>query len=91
MSIQIGQEVTWSSQAGSFWKTKTGKVLAIIPALGRIPDNLIPADTPNNRIKFDCDTVLFDRVVVAVPRGKGYDYYAPRLGIVERQMKEAAK
>lgn len=85
MELKVDQQVTWESQAGGTWKTKTGTVLAIVPARHRIPSGIIPDGTPKSRIKFDGCVSFVDRVIVAVPRpgGRVVDYYAPRPAIVK--------
>ena len=95
--IEIGQTVTWTSQAGGYSKTKAGKVLAIIEpeqeAYHRdfrfltMPFRLIGVKEPvlDSRVKFDpCSSNR--RVLVEVPRKSGtMDYYAPLLSVGEKQ------
>lgn len=40
--FNIGEVVTWESQAGGSYKSKTGKVIAIIPSKARVRDHVPP-------------------------------------------------
>lgn len=39
----VNVQVTWTSQAAGYEKTKTGTIVAIVPA-GRLPTSYVPAD-----------------------------------------------
>lgn len=87
--MKVGDTVTWTSQAMGCEKTKTGVVIAEIPA-GRKANPHIPKTAKKSHIKFD--TVRggsrYDRVLVAVPAGKDGDithYYCPNKNILEKQ------
>ena len=82
-----GQEVTWTSQAVGTEKTKTGTVIAVVPA-GKSVRKLVPPDTKSSHIKYDRDVSVYDRILVAVPAGKDGQithYYAPRASVVARE------
>ncbi len=96
--IEIGQQVTWTSQAGGNSKTKTGKVLAIIKAnaFGLRANAfyvlcqalrekfVLTKHLTSNQIKFQHISQV-DRAIVEVPRKSGVmDYYCPRLSVVEK-------
>lgn len=77
--IIAGCTVTWDSQAGGSWKTKTGKLLGYVQP-EQDAKQWIPKLTPNSQIKFQSRSSI-ERAVVEVPRsGKSVlcDYYAPR-------------
>lgn len=84
--FDIGQEITWQSQSGGYLKTKVGKILDIVP-VNQSLRRRIPDGTPRSRIKFDSPWSLYERIIVAVPRGRGIDYYAPDPSVVEAQMR----
>jgi len=44
VGFKIGDDVTWSSQAHGGWKTKIGKVVAVIPSYTRVGDVLNAVD-----------------------------------------------
>lgn len=67
--IEIGKEVTWTSQAQGSDKSKTGKVIAIVPAK-KNADMLLPKDVKASHVKYDSRVSIYDRVLVAVPAGK---------------------
>ena len=82
-----GQEVTWTSQAVGSERTKTGTVIAAVPA-GKSVRKLVPPDTKRSHIKYDRDVSIYDRILVAVPDGKDGQithYYAPRASVVARE------
>lgn len=84
--MEIGQTVTWTSQAMGCEKTKRGKVLAVISA-GESAKTLIPATAKKSHIKFCNDISKFDRLLVEVPTGKDESikhYYTPKLSMIER-------
>lgn len=84
--MQIGQSVTWTSQAMGCEKTKTGEVLAIIPA-GQSVKPFIPVSAKKSHIKGCNDISQFDRVLVEVLAGKDGSikhYYTPKLSMIER-------
>lgn len=83
--MEIGQTVTWTSQAMGCEKTKTGKILAVIPA-GKSAKTLIPVTAKKSHIKFCNDISTFDRLLVEVPAGKDESikhYYTPKLSMIE--------
>jgi hypothetical protein len=82
--VNIGQNVTWTSQANGSAKTKTGKVLVILKA-GRPAYKVMPPSSDQFRmvrfdmenrtltvlrshVRFDSYIPLSDRVLVEVPR-----------------------
>lgn len=85
----IGEIVTWTSQSQGTTKTKTGKIVAFVPA-NEDPRKYFDAaklGIKPSRIKFDYWTGRVDRYIVAVPRNpnapdpyapSNVDYYAPR-------------
>lgn len=78
--MKIGSTVTWESQAGGSWKTKTGKVIAVLPKYESAKGLLDFLDVPASRIKFQLSSEI-ERVIVEVHRGgksKLTDLYAPR-------------
>lgn len=84
--MEIGQTVTWTSQAMGCEKSKTGKVLAVIRA-GQSARALIPATAKKSHIKGCKDISQFDRILVEVPTGKNErikHYYTPKLSMIER-------
>lgn len=77
--LKAGDRVSWDSQAGGSWKTKTGTVIREIPA-GEGARQYVPAGIKKSYVKFD-DKSINDRVLVAVPDGKDGQithYYCPR-------------
>ena len=86
--INVGDIVTWESQAKGSWTRKTGKVIAVVPP-GESALGWVPAEAKKSHIKFGVDIYLQgDRAVVAVPAG-AYGglthYYAPRVSALEKQ------
>lgn len=83
-SLGVGSTVSWTSQSGSYSKTKTGKIVAVVPAgefVNRIAkglgDKYKPSSTAGFGFRRDHDTFL-----VAVPSksGKGREtLYWPRM------------
>lgn len=79
--IKPGDTVTWTSQASGSTKTKTGKVMAIVPAEANVM-KLIPGSAKRSHIKIDMPKSIYNRVLIAVPTGKEgkiTHYYAPKL------------
>lgn len=84
--MKIGDIVTWTSQAMGCEKTKSGKVIAEIPA-GESAILKAPKDAKTSHIKFG-DKSVHDRVLVAVPAGKDgkiTHYYCPLKIVLETQ------
>ena len=82
-----GDTVTWTSQAIGTEKTKTGKVIAIVPA-GEDVSKLLPEVVVKNHIKYSSSISTIDRVLVAVPAGKDKQtihYYTPRVSAFARE------
>ena len=72
----IGDVITWTSQASGVLKVKTGKVIAIVCKDKKLSD-CIPFGVPKSRIKAQDTNWVSDRYVVEVPRKTGtIDYYA---------------
>jgi len=67
MRFKVGDMVTWTSQSGSYSKTKTGKVLAIIPAGDRpvVPEGYRANSKAGYGMRRDHDSymVAVDRVI----------------------------
>ncbi|HHY67878.1 MAG TPA: hypothetical protein GX517_11930 [Alicyclobacillus sp.] len=95
--IRVDDIVEWESQSQGFWKTKKGRVLAIVPAGRRIEDVWrTTEEIPKSRMKWTLiesedgtlvsEVSRFDRAVVEVPRasGKVCEYYAPRLTMLRK-------
>ncbi len=85
--IEVGKEVTWTSQAQGIGKKKTGKVIAIVPAK-KDADLLLPHDVKPSHVKYDRHISIHERVLVAVPAGKSGQithYYCPRKSVLEAQ------
>lgn len=85
--MKIGDTVTWTSQAMGREKTKTGKVIAEIPAKTGARKH-IPTTAKKSHIKFDTDESVHDRVLVAVPEGRDWNithYYCPLKSVLEAQ------
>ena len=85
--MKIGDTVTWTSQAMGCEKTKTGKIIAEIPA-GANAKSKVPEMAKKSHIKFDNDKSVYDRVLVAVPAGKDGNithYYCPLKSVLEAQ------
>lgn len=81
--MKAGDRVSWDSQAGGSWKTKTGTVIREIPA-GERARQYVPAGIKKSHIKFD-NASINDRVLVAVPAGKDGQimyYYCPRKNVL---------
>lgn len=77
--MRAGDLVTWTSQAMGCEKTKTGTIIAEIPA-GCSANQHVPEDAKKSHIKFGVDCSIYDRVLVAVPSGeygKIRHYYCP--------------
>ena len=86
--INVGDTVTWESQARGSWVRKTGKVIAVVPP-GESALGWVPVEAKKSHIKFDVDINMKGyRAVVAVTAG-AYGglthYYAPRLLVLEKQ------
>lgn len=82
--IKPGDTVTWTSQSGGVYRTKTGKVVAIVPRKASIVDCYPEiANVLRSRIKAQQINWIYDRALVQVPRGNNFDYYAPPLGILK--------
>lgn len=87
MQVKVGDTVTWESQALGYYKVKRGTVIAIVPAGVHIAEIWPEAmKLPKARKKWSDDVSRFDRAVVEVMResGRGCDYYAPRLSMLQR-------
>ncbi len=85
--MKIGDTVTWTSQAMGCEKTKTGKVIAEIPANTGAMKH-VPQTAKKSHIKFDNDKSVYDRILVAVPAGKDRNithYYCPLKSVLEAQ------
>jgi hypothetical protein len=85
--MKIGDTVTWTSQAMGCEKTKTGKVIAEIPAKAEAKKH-VPPTAKKSHIKFDNDKSVYDRVLVAVSAGKDgkiTHYYCPLRSVLEAQ------
>lgn len=81
--LKAGDRVTWDSQAGGSWTTKTGTVIREIPA-GERARQYVPAGIKKSHVKFD-NVSKNDRVLVAVPAGKDgkiTHYYCPRKSVL---------
>ena len=76
--MKIGEKITWTSQAMGCEKTKTGVIIAEIPA-GTDARKYVPETAKKSHIKFSEESI-YDRVLVAVPAGKDgqiMHYYCP--------------
>lgn len=76
---QVGDKVTWISQAGGWTKTKEGTVHAVVPANKCTIDYLPSVSVA--QVKFDTYYTAQERYIIAVPRGgksTKVDYYCPR-------------
>lgn len=76
---QVGNKVTWTSQAAGGVKTKEGTVYAVVPANKCAIDYLPAVSTA--QVKFDSYYTAQERYIIAVPRGgksTKVDYYCPR-------------
>lgn len=87
VEMNVGDMVTWTSQAMGIWKEKRGQIIAIVPA-GESIEKVWPQakEIPKARRKWADDISKNDRAIVEVPRasGRGCDYYAPRLAMLKR-------
>ena len=86
--INVGDTVTWESQAQGSWTRKTGKVIAVVLP-GESALGWVPAEAKKSHVKFEVDIYLKgDRAVVAVPAG-AYGglthYYTLRVSVLENQ------
>lgn len=84
--MKVGDTVTWTSQAMGCEKTKTGVIIAEIPA-GNNAKRYIPKTAKKSHIKFDTGKSIYDRVLVAVPAGKDgkiTHYYCPNKRVLEK-------
>lgn len=84
--MKIGDTVTWTSQSQGCEKTKTGKIIAEIPA-ETSGKSKVPETAKKSHIKFD-DKSSNDRILVAVPAGKDGNithYYCPLKSVLEAQ------
>lgn len=80
--MNIGDTVSWISQAGGYSKEKIGVIVGFIPPnKSAVPLlNKLDVKVPSSRVKFQSLSEL-DQVVVEVPCGgksKITDFYAPR-------------
>lgn len=85
--MKTGDNVTWTSQAMGCEKTKTGVIIAKIPA-GTSVRNFIPANAKKSHIKFDVNISSYDRILVAIPAGKDgkiTHYYCPNMAVLTKQ------
>lgn len=88
ISLKVGDEVEWSSQAGGFEQKKRGKVVAVVPP-GIRPYNLLSAMDLHNRNTHAIDPRSFGRkqesYIIEVPgKGKGAaKLYWPLIGRLE--------
>jgi hypothetical protein len=90
-TIEPGTLVEWTSQAGSYWKTKQGTVLAYCPRM-KDPRDILRVTRgvihlPNERTD-GLSYSEFDRYLVSVPRGgksKLVDIYTPLASKVRPQ------
>lgn len=82
--LEPGTQVTWTIHGTGGTKTKTGQVVAFVPAGKRLTE-VMPElrSLPKTRVKAGLpwgDTSGQDRYLVEVPRGGKstlFDYYAP--------------
>lgn len=84
--IEVGKEVTWTSQALGCDKTKTGTVIAIVPPQ-KDANMLLPPNVKSSHIKYG-QISIYERVLLAVQTGKNGQithYYCPRKSILEMQ------
>lgn len=75
-SFKVGDTVEWESQAGSYWKKKTGKVEFVVPAgvdVRRITDKL---DGPGMARHHESYVVKVGTV--------GFKYYWPRVSALKK-------
>lgn len=85
--MKVGDKVTWTSQALGCEKTKTGVIIAEIPARNKAKRH-IPSGAKKSHIKFDTDCSIYDRMLVAVPAGKDGNithYYCPNKSVLIAQ------
>lgn len=85
--MKVGNKVTWTSQALGCEKTKTGIIIAEVPARHKAKRH-IPSTAKKSHIKFDTDCSIYDRVLVAVPAGKDSNithYYCPNKSVLIAQ------
>ncbi len=85
--MKVGDKVTWTSQAMGCEKTKTGVIIAEIPARHKAKQH-IPKTAKKSHIKFDTDCSIYDRILVAVPVGKDdkiTHYYCPNRNVLIMQ------
>lgn len=85
--MKTGDKVTWVSQALGCEKTKTGVIIAEIPAKHKAKKH-IPSVAKKSHIRFDADCSIYDRMLVAVPAGKDgkiTHYYCPRKSVLISQ------
>ncbi len=75
MNFKIGDTVTWTSQAGGRFKTKTGRIVEIIPVQGRPPKNLAQGALPRGHESYVVDT---QNVPGCAPR-----LYWPRVNLLK--------
>lgn len=81
--MKAGGRVSWDSQAGGSWTTKTGTDIREIPA-GEGAGQYVPAGIQKPHIKFD-DKSINDRALAAVPAGRDGQtthYYCPRKNVL---------
>lgn len=94
MKHKVGDEVTWTTQAGGTPKEKSGKVLATLRSGQSLDDAMrrLRPKAARTSVKADADTSICDRYLVEVPRARrgkassACDYYAPRASVVDKQM-----
>ena len=85
--MKIGDTVIWKSQAMGCEKTKTGEIIAEIPAKSSARKH-VPKTAKKSHVKFDNDKSIYDRILVAVPAGKDgkiMHYYCPMKSVLEAQ------
>ena len=87
--MKVGDKVTWKSQAMGCDKTKSGVIIADIPA-GVSVKQYIPDSAKKSHSKIDKGISTIDRMLVAVKAGEYGQithYYAPRKSLL-RVIKE---
>lgn len=79
--FNVGDLVTWKSQAQGSAVTKTGKIVAIVPP-GTHPNKVIPHDLQDKPRLYDASGTRKDTsylVAVPTPKGKSCRLYWPRV------------
>lgn len=85
--MKVGDTVTWTSQAMGCEKTKTGVIIAEIPA-GIAVSRYIPTTAKASHIKVGSDKSIHNRVLIAVSAGKDNQlthYYCPVAKVIIEQ------